>query len=146
VTKRTLSSFSVALMVAAIVTIGCSREEPTTSSGDTGDYRQIALEFARSLAAREYPKAYAMMSHGYRQNRTVDELRIGFEAIVPRDWGAIGPIEVGQTMTSWPAKQPSDIGWAYVSIGGEVYSEAVIVVVASENGEAKIREVEFGRP
>lgn len=87
-----------------------------------------------------------MMSHGYRQNRTVDELRIGFETIVPRDWGAIGPIELGQTMTSWPAKQPSDVGWAYVSIGGEVYSEAVIVVVTSENGEVRIREVEFGRP
>ena len=87
-----------------------------------------------------------MMSQGYRQNRTVDELRIGFEVIVPRDWGAIGPIEVGQTMTSWPEKQPSDIGWAYVSIGGDVYSEAVIVVVTSENGAARIREVEFGRP
>ena len=33
------------------------------------------------------------------------------------DWGPIGPIQVGQTMTSWPAKQPGDIGWAYVSIG-----------------------------
>ena len=87
-----------------------------------------------------------MMSHGYRQKSTVDDLRIGFEAIVPTDWGAIGPIEVGQTMTSWPGKQASDLGWAFVSIGGDVYSEAVIVVVTSENGEAKIREVEFGRP
>jgi hypothetical protein len=146
VTKRTLSSMAVALIVTAIVTSGCSREEPTTSSGDTPDYRQVALEFARSLAAREYPKAYAMMSHGYRQSRTVDELRIGFEAIIPRDWGAIGPIEVGQTMTSWSGKEPSDIGWAYVSIGGDVYSEAIIVVVTSERGKAEIRHVEFGRP
>ena len=118
--------------------VGCSREEPTTPSGGI-DYRQIALEFARSLAAREYPKAYAMMSHGYRQKSTLDELRIGFEAIVPTDWGAIGPIEIGQTMASWPGKQPSDVGWAFVSIGGDVYSEAVIVVVTSENGEARIR-------
>jgi len=137
---------SVTLIVATIVTIGCSREEPTTPSGNTADYGQIALEFGRSLAAREYPKAYAMTSHDYRQNRTVDELRIGFEAIVPRDWGAIGPIEVGQTMTSWPGKQPSDVGWAYVSIGGDVYSEAIVVIVTSENGVGRIREVEFGRP
>lgn len=115
-------------------------------SGDAADYGQVALEFARSLAAREYPKAYAMMSEGYRQSRTVDELRIGFEAIVPTDWGAIGPIEVGQTMTSWPGKQPSDVGWAFVSIGGDVYSEAITVIVTSENGKARIREVEFGRP
>jgi hypothetical protein len=145
--ERTASSFSVPLMVAAaiVIVVACSREEPTTPPGDA-DYRRIALEFARSLAAREYPKAYAMTSHGYRQKRTVDDLRIGFEAIVPTDWGAIGPIDVGQTMTSWPGKQPADLGWAYVSIGGDVYSEAVIVVVTSENGEAKIREVEFGRP
>lgn len=133
-------------MTAAIVMFGCSREEPTTPSGNTADYRQIALEFARSLAAREYPKAYAMMSQGYRQNSTVDELQSAFEAIVPMNWGPIGPIEVGETMTSWPGKQPSDVGWAYVSIGGDLYSEAVIVVVSSENGAAKIREVEFGRP
>ena len=144
-TRRALGSFSVIFIVAAILSAGCSKDEPTTPSAST-DYKQVALEFARSLAAREYPKAYAMMSHGYRQTNTVEELRIGFEVIVPRDWGTIGPIEVGGTMTSWPGKQPADLGWAHVSIGGDVYSEAVIVVVTSENGAAKIREVEFGRP
>ena len=143
--RRTLSSFWVIFIVAAIASVGCSREEPTMPAGST-DYKQTALEFARSLAAREYPKAYAMMSQGYRQKSTVDELRMGFEAIVPTDWGAIGPIAVGQTMTSWPGKQPADVGWAYVSIGGAVYSEGLVVVVTSENGAAKIREVEFGRP
>lgn len=115
-------------------------------SGNTSDYRIIALEFAKSLAAREYPKAYAMTSLGYRQKNTVDQLRIGFETIVPTDWGPTDPIEVGETMTTWPGKQPSDLGWAYISIGGDVYSEAVTVVVTSEDGEARIREVEFGRP
>ena len=116
------------------------------ASINTSNYRKTALEFAKSLAAREYPKAYAMTSQRYQQNNTVDQLRIGFETIVPIDWGTTDPIEVGQTMTNWPGKQPSDIGWAYVSIGGDVYSEAVTVVVTSEYGEAKIREVEFGRP
>lgn len=49
-------------------------------------------------------------------------------------------------MTSWPGKRPEDLGWIYVSIGGAFYSEAITVVVTSESGEAKIREVEFGRP
>lgn len=115
-------------------------------SGNTPDYRQIALEFARALAAREYPKAYAMTSQGYRGKNTVDQLRTGFETIVPTDWGTAEPIEVGQTMTDWPGKQPSDLGWAYVSIGGDVYSEAITVVVTSESGKARVREVEFGRP
>lgn len=145
-TKKTLSFFSVTLYVATIVLAGCSKDEPKIPSGNTSDYRHTALEFTQSLAAREYQKAYAMTSQQYRKRTTVGQLRAAFETIVPTDWGPMGPIEVGQTMTSWPSKQPSDIGWAYVSIGGDVYSEAVTVVVTSEQGEAKIREVEFGRP
>ena len=115
-------------------------------SGNTSDYRHIALEFTESLAAREYQKAYAMTTEQYRNRTTVEQLRSAFETIIPTDWGPMGPIEVGETMTSWPGKQSDDIGWAYVSIGGDVFSEAVIVVVTSEQGEARIREVEFGRP
>ena len=117
-----------------------------TSLGRTSDYHQIALEFTKSLAAREYVKAYAMTSRGYQKTTTVEQLRTAFEALVPTDSGPIGPIELGQPMTTWPGKQSSDLGWAYVSIGGDVYSEAITVVVTSENGEGKVRDVEFGRP
>jgi len=135
-----------ALCMVAIVFTGCSKEERKMSSGSAFDYRQIALEFAKSLAAREYPKAYEMTDQEYRKRTSIEQLRTAFEAIVPTDWGPMGAIEVGQTMTSWPGKQPADLGWAYVSIGGNVYSEAVTVVVTSENGKAMIRQVEFGRP
>jgi len=99
-----------------------------------------------ALAARDYPNAYAMTAQDYRLRTTVEHLRIAFETIVPTDWGPVGSVEIGHTMETWPGKLPSDIGWAYVSIGGDVYSEAVTVVVTSENGEARIREIEFGRP
>ena len=117
-----------------------------SQSENTSDCRQTALEFANVLVARDYPKAYSMTAQAYRERNTVEQLRIAFETIVPDDFGPIGPVEVAQTMEDWPGKQPGDIGWAYVSIGGDVYSEAVTVVVALENGEAKIREIEFGRP
>jgi hypothetical protein len=145
-TRNTLSVFAAAVCVAATIFAGCSKEETEMSSGNISDYRQVALTFAKSLAAREYAQAYAMTSQGYRQKNTVEQLRSKFEAIVPTDWGNMGPIEVGQIMTSWPGKQPTDLGWAYVSIGGAVYSEAATVVVALENGAARVREVEFGRP
>jgi hypothetical protein len=47
---------------------------------------------------------------------------------------------------SGAGKEPSDVGWAYVSVGGDVYSEAVTVVVTLEEGELRVRTVEFGRP
>jgi hypothetical protein len=146
-TRKTLSILAATVCAVAAILAGCSREETKMPSGNTTDYRQVALEFVKALAAREYAQAYAMTSQGYRQKNTVEQLRAGFEAIVPTDWGDMGPVEVvSQTMTSWPGKQPADLGWAYVSIGGAVYSEAVTVVVTSENGAAKVRETEFGRP
>jgi len=87
-----------------------------------------------------------MMTKQYPKGTSVEQLQTAFETVVPTDWGPMGPSEVGETMTSWPGKQPTEIGWADVSIGGDVYSEAITVVVTSEPGEAKIREVEFGRP
>jgi len=138
--------FSGALIAAAIIFAGCSGEESKMQTGNPSDYRAIALEFAQSLAERQYTKAYEMTTKEYRKRTSVEQLQATFESIVPSDWGPMGPIEVGQTMTTWTGKEPADLGWAYVSIGGEVYSEAVTVVVTSEHGEAKIREVEFGRP
>jgi hypothetical protein len=49
-------------------------------------------------------------------------------------------------MEDWPGREPSDVGWAYVSVGGDEYSEAVTVVVTLEEGELRVRTVEFGRP
>jgi hypothetical protein len=110
------------------------------------DYPGVGLAFARALARRDYPAAYAMTSGEYRSRTTMADMQAAFEAIVPMDSPMAGSVEVGLTMETWPDKQPSDVGWAYVSIGGDVYSEAVIVVVAQEAGTLKIRTVEFGRP
>ena len=100
----------------------------------------------KSLTYRDYSAAYAMMSDEYRKRANLDQIKAGFEEIVPPDWGTMGPIEIGETLENWPDKQPSDLGRVYVSIGGDVYSEAVTVVITLEKREPKIREVEFGRP
>ncbi len=49
-------------------------------------------------------------------------------------------------MVEWPAKESSDIAWVYVILGGDVYSEALTLIVTDENGSIKIRDIEFGRP
>ena len=73
-------------------------------------------------------------------------MQAAFEAIVPTDWKTVGPIEVGENMDYWPGRKPSDAGWAYVSVGGDAYSEAVTVVVTLEGDALRVRTVEFGRP
>ena len=110
------------------------------------DNQQLALTFTELLAARDYATAYDLTAQEYRWQITLAELQAAFEEIVPLDWGDIGPLEIGQTLTDWPGKQPADLGWVYVSIGGDIYSEAITVIITLENGHPKIREIEFGRP
>ncbi len=43
-------------------------------------------------------------------------------------------------MTDWPDKRITDLGWVYVSIGGDVYSEAIIAIVSIEEKSIKIRK------
>jgi len=104
------------------------------------------VTFTKRLAARAYGEAYAMTSRPYRAEVPLERLKADFEAIVPLDWGAAEPIEIAQTMDRWPGQRDADLLWVYVSIGGDVYSEAVVVVLAAEDGEPRIREIEFGRP
>ena len=87
-----------------------------------------------------------MTSQDYKKRISLEQMREQLETIIPLDWGPVEPIEVGETMNNWHGKESSDLGWIYVSLGGDVYSEAVTVIITREEGDLKIREVEFGRP
>ena len=110
------------------------------------DVNEFALKFVEMLAARDYTTAYAMTSNEYQKQTSIEQMKSEFETIVPVDWGTIGPIEAMPILKEWPDKQSSDLGIVYVSIGGDYYSEAVIVTVSLENGGLRISNVEFGRP
>lgn len=105
-----------------------------------------ALEFATALTKREYAAAYAMTSRDYQRRVSLGAMQAAFEAIVPEEFGPPMSVEVGLTMESWPDKQSGDAGWVYLSIGGDIYSEAITVVVTLDDASLKIRHVEFGRP
>lgn len=108
--------------------------------------RGLALEFTRALAARDYDRAYGMTSSEYRDRVTRDGLREAFEAMIPPDWGETEPVQVMTSMSDWPDKEADDVGWIYVSISGDVYSEALAAVVTREGDGLKVRRVEWGRP
>ena len=50
------------------------------------------------------------------------------------------------SLVQWPARQPRDVGSAYVGILGEDFVEAVSVIVSDIDGGLFIREIEWGRP
>ena len=110
------------------------------------DAKDIALKFSNLMSTRNYNDAYEMTSKSFKETFSAKEMQSSFEYMIPNDWGEVNPIEVGETMTNWPAKEASDIAWVYVILGGGVYSEALTLIVTSEDNTLKIRDVEYGRP
>jgi hypothetical protein len=102
--------------------------------------KTVALEFARSLAARDYAQAYSMLSLNAQSRMSLDAMREQFEAMIPLDWGDVDPVELEEN-PAW------DGLFIYVVLGGPVYSEAIIISsFASEVGKARVETFEFGRP
>jgi hypothetical protein len=102
--------------------------------------KTLAVTFARALSAREYERAYGMLSSSARSQTTSSGLREDFESMIPPDWGEVEPIALEEN-PAW------DDLLLYVVLGGPVYSEAVIVNgFASEDGSLKIESFQFGRP
>ena len=100
--------------------------------------RSLALEFAQSLADRNYAAAHNMLDKSLQQNMPVEDLQSEFELMIPLDWGEVDPIEL---------QSPGDAPFVYIVLGGDVYSEAIIINEFSrETDSVKISGFEFGRP
>ena len=102
------------------------------------DQRTTAILFAQKLVARDYRAALELCSEELKSSLNERGLREAFEAIIPLDWGKVDSI------------RPEENGafpFVYITLGGDVFSEAVIVhSFATENGQAKIASFELGRP
>ena len=102
--------------------------------------KELALAFARALAARHYDQAYGMLSAAAQSRIPLGRFRDDFDAMIPLDWGAVDPIALVEN-PAWEAM------FLYVVLGGKVYSEAVIVEsFATEGDTLKIERFQFGRP
>jgi hypothetical protein len=115
---------------------------------DSSPYASVAVQFAKALAAANFDQAHGLLSAELRADYSPGRLRADFEAMT--EYGAGPPTLVELIITleewQWPEQQPEDLGWAYVAIANDTYSEAVAVIVKRENGMAVIRYVEWGRP
>jgi hypothetical protein len=95
-----MSSWIHAILIVALCA-GCSMlESPMAGPGALGP-REVAIQFTKALADRNYVRAPAMTSRNYKKRVSIEQMRTAFEAIVPTNWGVIGPIEVVGTMTEW---------------------------------------------
>jgi hypothetical protein len=112
-------------------------------------YGEVAIAFASALADGEFARAQGLLAPELRTRLTPavlsEELHAMYSGYADGEPTGIHYDEQF-FMTEWPAKEPLDVGWAYVSITGEAIVEAVTVIVAEIDGALLIRAVEWGRP
>jgi hypothetical protein len=113
----------------------------------------IALAFARALVAKEYERANAMLSSAAKPSypphllqKNLEEMvqYSGDESVWPTSVQVVTGADISD-MEKW-LKTPQDFGWAYVSVDGDGYCEAVAVMVTDDGSKLAIREIEWGRP
>ena len=109
-------------------------------------YSEFAVDFAKALTADDFASAHAMLAPKLKADYTIDALKASFEEMVEYGESPARVDGVVQTMDDWPAKGSNDLGWAYVSISGDDFGEAVTVIVTSVDGEMAIGDLEWGRP
>jgi hypothetical protein len=112
-------------------------------------HAKVAIEFASALVEKDFARAEVLLTPELHQELTREVLRARLYGMFRRysesEPRSIHFDERGQ-MEEWPGKQRGDIGWAYVSIEGDDFVEAVSVVVSAVGDRHLIREVKWGRP
>ena len=112
-------------------------------------HREVALTFTAALIHQDFTHAHEMLAPELRARISPSKIRDDFYRLFPAyAQGKATSIHCNEefSMTEWPDKQPNDVGWAYVSIMGEDFAEAVAVTVADFGGTLFIRAIEWGRP
>jgi hypothetical protein len=106
---------------------------------------KVASAFAHLLVSGDFVAAHAMLTASLKASVSTERLKDEYDSMIqggdPPDF-----IGVMEAVEDRPARQPEDVGWAYVAISGPGYGEAVAVVVAREDGRPVIRSIVWGRP
>jgi hypothetical protein len=107
----------------------------------------IGIEFALALVAGEFVHARECLSKELAAIYSAEALGAEFTAMIEyygQPVTEVEVVEVGVT-DEGPGKQPGDVGWAYVAMTGNAFTEVVVIVAADFDGQVRIRELEWGR-
>ena len=111
-------------------------------------YAEVAISFASALVRGDFSTAHALLTDELRSALPVDALQARFHEMY--DWYETPPVGIHSgedfTMDDFAGRRPNDLGWAYISIHGDGWVEAVTVVVAAAPTDPRIREITWGRP
>jgi len=109
---------------------------------------RTAEQFGNLIARVDYSSAHGLLTQAARISYSPSEIRWTVEAMTACMAGTIRAVQVPeeQVRVDWPEKQPGDVASVLVRLVGDVFVEAVTVILAKEDDAVRIRHLEWGRP
>jgi hypothetical protein len=84
-------------------------------------YQEVAVTFAAALVERDFVRARELLAPGLREQlseRQLEESLTSMYRVYAGSEPSRSHFVPEGTLETWPGRQPSDLGWAYVSIEG----------------------------
>src|SRR3954463_10827801 len=108
----------------------------------------VAQEFGQRIADSDYLAAHMLLTRAARQSYSPGGFQRSFEEMTAYEPGPIRKVVIDPefVLEDWPEKRPEDVASVYVGLFGQEYVEAASLILAPEDGDIRIREVEWGRP
>ena len=110
------------------------------------DYKKTGIEFAQALADEDFKHAYSMLSEDLREKMSEEELAQTFRDMISYGGGPVNEVDPGEGHSDYPDMQPNELGGIYVSLSGPNFVEGIAVFVCVEENQARVREIDWGRP
>jgi hypothetical protein len=112
----------------------------------TVTYQHTALTFGWCIVRKEWEAARNLLCSVLRSSTTARSLEEEVSDMIEYTEDVLTRAEIITDMEDWPNKEEDDIGWAYVALSGDSFSEAATVIIKLEDGRMVIRSIEWGRP
>ena len=112
------------------------------------DYIQFAKQFGDIIAKEDYVAARAQLTTEAQADWSAQEMQRRSESMRRYAPGPFTNVQVMEefALEDWPAKRDGDVASVYISLEGDNFCEAVSVIVSEQDGEFRIRDLEWGRP
>ena len=109
---------------------------------------QLARQFGDLIAREDYTAAHSLLTRQAQIAWPVQEMKRQSESMRRYAPGPFTDMLVMEEfiLEDWPAMQDGDVANIYIALSGDGFCEAVSVIVAQEDGDLRIRDLEWGRP
>ncbi len=129
------------ILLAAVVMTTCSSQEFKDM-----DYKKTGIEFAQALADEDFKYAYGMLSEDLREKMSEEDLAQNYRDMIAYGQGPVTEVDPGDGYSDYPDMKPNELGGIYVSLSGANFVEGIAVFVCREENQARVREIDWGRP